>query len=247
MGLPFRCRLPPRDLPDGVESIAAGEGASYQINFHVQLDVTGHTRGVLVDWMRGVCSEHRISERAFQLSVSYLDCFLTCHIVPRQHFQCLGATCLHMATKNVLRDDGKLPLRRASELCVGHGPEALVQEFESCLLSTFQAKSPQPLLIDSMGTFTLEEGLEMVLCSQFCDMVLCDPFTTAMDRTYLASHIRVLARMTHEAWCNGTQILECPPEVDSLVFKAIITPPREYMSHLHGSTAHIIDSALKRL
>lgn len=64
-----------------------------------QRHITHSNRSVVVDWMFEVCDEFNLSQKTFQLAVSYVDRFLSKMSMPRKNLQLLGTTALFIACK----------------------------------------------------------------------------------------------------------------------------------------------------
>jgi len=64
-----------------------------------QSDVTGVMRAILVNWLSEVCQAFKLNPETLFLSVNYIDRFLAKTDVPSQALQCLGITCLWIASK----------------------------------------------------------------------------------------------------------------------------------------------------
>lgn len=69
--------------------------------FSLQPALTPQMRLILLDWMCQVSSDYCLKRKTFHLAIKYVDSYLVrCNeILQTQHFQLLGVTCLHMASK----------------------------------------------------------------------------------------------------------------------------------------------------
>ncbi|KAF8410142.1 hypothetical protein HHK36_002664 [Tetracentron sinense] len=74
-----------RPLPDYIEQ--------------VQKNVTANMRGILVDWLVEVAEEYKLVSDTLYLTVSYIDRFLSSHVLNKQRLQLLGVSCMLIAAK----------------------------------------------------------------------------------------------------------------------------------------------------
>ncbi|XP_057429736.1 cyclin-A3-4-like isoform X2 [Lotus japonicus] len=65
----------------------------------VQMDITPHMRGILVDWLVEVAEEYRLLSDTLHLAVSYIDRFLSVNIVNKPSLQLLGVSAVLIASK----------------------------------------------------------------------------------------------------------------------------------------------------
>ncbi|CAL8471815.1 g11357 [Coccomyxa elongata] len=71
--------------------------ASYMAT--VQRDIHANMRGILVDWLVEVALEYKLVSDTLFLAISYIDRFLSLHVVPRQQLQLVGVSCMLLAAK----------------------------------------------------------------------------------------------------------------------------------------------------
>lgn len=64
----------------------------------VQMDITPHMRGILVDWLVEVAEEYRLLSDTLHLAVSYIDRFLSVNIVNKPSLQLLGVSAVLIAS-----------------------------------------------------------------------------------------------------------------------------------------------------
>lgn len=65
----------------------------------MQQDINPTMRGILVDWLVEVAEEYKLVPDTLYLTVSYIDRFLSSHVVTRQRLQLLGVACMLIAAK----------------------------------------------------------------------------------------------------------------------------------------------------
>lgn len=64
-----------------------------------QPELTHKMRTILVDWLSSVVDEYNLHPQTFQLSVHYIDTFLSCMSVVKQKFQLVGTAAMLIASK----------------------------------------------------------------------------------------------------------------------------------------------------
>lgn len=64
-----------------------------------QRDITNSMRWILVDWLVEVAEEYKLSMQTLQVTVSYIDRFLSDMHVQRTKLQLVGVTCMLLAAK----------------------------------------------------------------------------------------------------------------------------------------------------
>jgi len=64
-----------------------------------QSDVNAKMRAILVDWLVEVAEEYKLCADTLYLTVSYIDRFLSLHVVQRSHLQLVGVACMWVASK----------------------------------------------------------------------------------------------------------------------------------------------------
>ncbi|XP_050364357.1 G2/mitotic-specific cyclin C13-1-like [Argentina anserina] len=65
----------------------------------VQNRITEHMREVLVDWLVEVAEEYKFVSDTLYLTVSYIDRYLSSHIISKNKLQLLGVACMFIASK----------------------------------------------------------------------------------------------------------------------------------------------------
>ncbi|XP_060176016.1 G2/mitotic-specific cyclin C13-1-like [Lycium barbarum] len=65
----------------------------------VQNDVTPTMRMILVDWLVEVSEEYKLVSDTLYLAVTYVDRFLSSHVLARERLQLLGVSCMLVASK----------------------------------------------------------------------------------------------------------------------------------------------------
>lgn len=65
----------------------------------MQQDINPTMRGILVDWLVEVAEEYKLVPDTLYLTVSYIDRYLSLHVVTRQRLQLLGVACMLIAAK----------------------------------------------------------------------------------------------------------------------------------------------------
>lgn len=71
-------------------------------------DISAVTRWVVLDWLRGVCAENRISRQAFYSAIQLLDIFLTQIDFNQDSLQLVAVTALAISLK--LNDTPRYPI-----------------------------------------------------------------------------------------------------------------------------------------
>lgn len=66
----------------------------------VQKDITVGMREILVDWLVEVAEEYKLVSDTLYLTVSYIDRFLSYHVLSRNKLQLLGVSCMLIASKH---------------------------------------------------------------------------------------------------------------------------------------------------
>ncbi|CAK8568335.1 unnamed protein product [Lathyrus sativus] len=66
---------------------------------NVQRFITTNMRGILVDWLVEVAEEYKLLPQTLHLAISYIDRFLSIHVVNRSKLQLLGVSCMLVASK----------------------------------------------------------------------------------------------------------------------------------------------------
>lgn len=64
----------------------------------VQKDITVGMREILVDWLVEVAEEYKLVSDTLYLTVSYIDRFLSSHVLSRTKLQLLGVSCMLIAS-----------------------------------------------------------------------------------------------------------------------------------------------------
>ncbi|XP_024380949.1 cyclin-A1-4 [Physcomitrium patens] len=65
----------------------------------MQQDINPTMRGILVDWLVEVAEEYKLFPDTLYLAVSFIDRYLSAHVVTRQRLQLLGVACMLIAAK----------------------------------------------------------------------------------------------------------------------------------------------------
>ncbi|KAK4377235.1 hypothetical protein RND71_003531 [Anisodus tanguticus] len=65
----------------------------------VQNDVTSTMRMILVDWLVEVAEEYKLVSDTLYLAVTYVDRYLSSHVLARDRLQLLGVSCMLVASK----------------------------------------------------------------------------------------------------------------------------------------------------
>lgn len=65
----------------------------------MQQDINPTMRGILVDWLVEVAEEYKLVPDTLYLTISYIDRYLSSHVVTRQKLQLLGVACMLIAAK----------------------------------------------------------------------------------------------------------------------------------------------------
>jgi hypothetical protein len=164
------------------------------IDYDICSDLSPPMWTILVDWLREVSLEFRLSTRAFQTAVSYLHCFLACTPVTKAAFQCLGIACLQLAGQH--KDPGiDFTVAQASDICAGGASEADIEAFQASLRRAFGIRTPRPILTEFLPT--LPERASPVLenlRTLFCDAAMTDSRLSAvLDKAALGAAIHDLS------------------------------------------------------
>lgn len=64
----------------------------------VQNDVTPTMRMILVDWLVEVADEYKLVSDTLYLTVTFIDRFLSSHVLARNSLQLLGVSCMLAAS-----------------------------------------------------------------------------------------------------------------------------------------------------
>ncbi|KAK1312059.1 Cyclin-A3-1 [Acorus calamus] len=65
----------------------------------VQKDVTKSMRGIVVNWLVEVAEEYSLVPETLYLTISYMDCFLSKHVVNHENLQLLGVSSMLIASR----------------------------------------------------------------------------------------------------------------------------------------------------
>ncbi|CAM9129248.1 unnamed protein product [Choristocarpus tenellus] len=106
-------------------------------------------RSMLVDWLMEVVDVFDMCHRTAFLAVSYTDRFLSRASIPRNKFQLLGATCLHVASK--CEDVSYIGIEDLAS-CAGRAYEPKhVLDMEEEVLKTLQFQLSVPTVLDFLN------------------------------------------------------------------------------------------------
>ncbi|XVF45028.1 hypothetical protein PTKIN_Ptkin02bG0172900 [Pterospermum kingtungense] len=65
----------------------------------VQKDITVNMREILIEWLVEVTEEYKLVSDTLYLTVSFIDRFLSSHVISRNKLQLLGVSCMFIASK----------------------------------------------------------------------------------------------------------------------------------------------------
>ncbi|KMZ61690.1 Cyclin-A1-1 [Zostera marina] len=65
----------------------------------IQKDINATMRAILIGWLVEVTEEYRLVPDTLYLTVNYIDRYLSCNQINRQHLQLLGVACMLIASK----------------------------------------------------------------------------------------------------------------------------------------------------
>lgn len=65
---------------------------------NVQKDITVNMREILIGWLVEVTEEYKLVSDTLYLTVSYIDRFLSSHVISRKKLQLLGVSCMLIAS-----------------------------------------------------------------------------------------------------------------------------------------------------
>jgi hypothetical protein len=172
-----------------------GESAApVGIDYDICSDLAPPMWTILVDWLREVSLEFRLSTRAFQTAVSYLHCFLACTPVTKAAFQCLGIACLQLAVQHI--DPGTdFTVAQASEICAGGASEVDIEAFQASLRRAFAIRTPRPILSEFLPALSERSSPALEnLRTLFCDAAMTDSRLSAiLDKAALGAAIHDLS------------------------------------------------------
>jgi len=160
----------------------------------VQSDIQPYMRKMVTEWMAEVCSEQKMEEEVFPLSVNYLDRLLCIRDMNRTKLQLLGAACMFLASK----------LKESSPIS---GEQLVMYTDHSITLEDLTE-------MESLILHLLKWDLSAIVPNDFLDHVLY-----RMPHARIRYHVPVIKRhaQTFAALCaTDCRFMQTPPSMIAL-------------------------------